>query len=885
MQKVTKQKIVIGSSLVGVVVLCVGAFLLITYDYLTIRSPYVGYELGYQEANIGNEALLSPVMKDRTKAKLDSELKRNKEKYTYDEVTSIAKTVNMDYLYTGKYDVDATLLGQEDKILVSVHDTYAPMFVNLYPTLVIEQDALKSYDDLALYFNIEDFDLTADFIVLADNVDLAKEGTYSIHVTGFDTSGNYKELEVPVQIVSHKTAQLTPDILSINRLGIIPATEETMKIVGKDFFQIDVNRLNFGSKLVSGQVVTDSTTYNQKIKDLQNVRKQKQEEEQKYIDELCKDGYDSTQDEEAKREIETQRNTDDLKDSQSIQDLLNERKEELEQKREEEKKKLEEEEKKVQEEIKEQETIIDTTDSEAERLKAEEEARKKQAELDRIQKEKAEQEERERQAQIEREKQETARRLLERKSTVKTKLQEVSTELTTKSDSIRDTKKVESQTLQDYTALKPTGDLVKDAIKEVCVDQKTYDNYIQKYKDSVGVVNTKAEELNKKIEDITNKVDALEQSLQETTTALNKDEISLVEIETLSENIEGLKQDISNLPNLDTEKSEFEKAKQNENNAKKDIDTFTADSKTKMQTYENRLDGYREAVKQVLLGGSRQNTYSELYTYGEDWGQDVKNTHGAWAAERILYTRPNKKKAPKDAQKKGGLTPDAKYDIPLAWDIEEYYDHGPVGDSAYAGVAQSTIGKDHYLSICMRFANVSYYSNNSNSTNSDTIQFQGFSDFESSVVFRAVVEEETTKFVNDMLDSVPDKDSFKRDGLKSECVIRYVNKNDSNNFGKVGAGVKYYTKYGHALHLIAGIKGEKYPSGDKISSKQLLTADDFAFIEKSAEQVEGVKDLVDKYSIRYNTASEEGVYSYQKLETSGWYVVWQGVYFPEAPEI
>ena len=101
MQKATKQKIIIGSSLVGVVVLCVGAFLLITYDYLTIRSPYVGYELGYQDANIGNEALLSPVMKDRTKAKLDSELKTNKEKYTFDEVTSIAKTVNMDYLYNG----------------------------------------------------------------------------------------------------------------------------------------------------------------------------------------------------------------------------------------------------------------------------------------------------------------------------------------------------------------------------------------------------------------------------------------------------------------------------------------------------------------------------------------------------------------------------------------------------------------------------------------------------------------------------------------------------------------------------------------------------------------------------------------------------------------
>lgn len=48
-------------------------YYLLTYDYLTIRSPYAGYELGYQQANIGPEALLSPQMRDRTKATIESE--------------------------------------------------------------------------------------------------------------------------------------------------------------------------------------------------------------------------------------------------------------------------------------------------------------------------------------------------------------------------------------------------------------------------------------------------------------------------------------------------------------------------------------------------------------------------------------------------------------------------------------------------------------------------------------------------------------------------------------------------------------------------------------------------------------------------------------------
>lgn len=374
-------------------------YYLLTYDYLTIRSPYVGYELGYQQANIGQEALLSPQMRDRTKATIESELKTNTEKYTYDEETQIAKTIDMDYLYNGRYELSAVLGSQSDRMMMSVHDSYAPVFLNLYPEIVIEENALKEKAELVEYFNIQDYDTDAEMAILADKIELKKAGSYTIRAMGYDTSGNFTEVEVPVRIVTSKEAQLRPEILTVNRQGVVPATEATRKKLGDKYLRFDTSMLNFGTNLKNGVVYENENDYNNKIKELQETKAKLAEEEKRFIQDLCKDGYDSTQDEEAKRKIEEQRNTGKLQDTKKVQEGIDSRKEQIEELRkqeEEEAKKKEEEAKKREEEVEkatettekaEEDYIQDPTPDNQKALeeakRAEEEARRKAEEAQR----------------------------------------------------------------------------------------------------------------------------------------------------------------------------------------------------------------------------------------------------------------------------------------------------------------------------------------------------------------------------------------------------------------------------------------------------------------------------------------------------------------------
>lgn len=816
MQKATKQKIIIGSSLVGVVVLCVGAFLLITYDYLTIRSPYVGYELGYQDANIGNEALLSPVMKDRTKAKLDSELKRNKEKYTYDEVTSIAKTVNMDYLYNGKYDINATLLGQEDKILVSVHDTYAPMFVNLYPTLVIEQDALKSYDDLALYFNIEDFDLNADFIVLADNVDLAKEGTYSIHVTGYDTSGNYQEVEVPVNIVSHKTAQLTPDILSINRLGIIPATEETRKKVGEDFFTIDVSRLNFGTKLVGGQVVTDSTTYNQKIKELQDLQKTKKAEEQKYIDNLCKDGYDSTQDEEAKREIDAKRNTDQLKDSQNIQDLLNERKEVYEKKLEEEKKKLEEEKKEVEVAIKEEESRP------AESLNQDylDELKKKEQELaDKLKREEEEQRARE-----------EALALQERKATVSGVVSDAKDKLTTTKGYLKEY--VEATDTQPVPkALKETNSVAEwDVVK----DKNTYETlntqYETKYNDIKSKYNAQAEQLKKWTQNRTESVKTDAQKVKNYTTKVSELEADLKKIEG-TDNVT----DAQDLPKrIDSLQTAIDADKDYLN----DLNRRIVETDDEVLQTKNEIDNIVEEYKDKKgwaneVARSIQATLEESATFNTD-NTLQSCTNGYWIAQRLRTTG--------DSYSKVGVV----------WGVEKKYK-----DGGWEDLEDDTwYNNPKYLTIAQPFGNIdteykedACISSNKNSYYGGQGHYTSFSTYEDAVIAQEILQKEAMKLVE-----VSNIDS---NGVIADVSIRYIEGDDK--FGKPSNQTQdWFTADEDTIKWRTEL-----PDGVTLDN---VTKEDRDKIKRDKE-------------LWYMTAPDKGYFTGTTFKT-GWYVKLQGFYVP-----
>lgn len=366
---VTLVKEINGKMLIGIgATVAIGCtcmlYYLLTYDYLTIRSPYVGYELGYQQANIGPEALLSPQMRDRTKATIESELKTNTEKYTYDEETQIAKTVDMDYLYNGRYELSAVLGSQSDRMMMSVHDSYAPVFLNLYPEIVIEENALKEKAELVEYFNIQDYDTGAEIAILADKIDIKKAGSYTIRAMGYDTSGNFTEVEVPVRIITSKEAQLRPEILTVNRQGIVPATEATRKKLGDKYLRFDPAMLNFGTDLKNGVVYDNENDYTNKIKDLQETKAKLNEEEKQFIQDLCKEGYESTQDEEAKRKIEEQRNTEQLQDTKKVQEGIDRRKEQIEEFRKQEEEEAKKKEEENQKEVEDTTTQVDNAQAE-----------------------------------------------------------------------------------------------------------------------------------------------------------------------------------------------------------------------------------------------------------------------------------------------------------------------------------------------------------------------------------------------------------------------------------------------------------------------------------------------------------------------------------------
>ncbi len=132
------------------------AYLLLTANYLTIKSPYAGYELGYDPVRIDSELLCSPTMKDRSAVSFDSDLLTDTETYLYKESDKsvITKKSKKNILRIGKYSVTAKLNGASDSVLLSVFDTIAPRILNQYTTTPLK---VVNPEDVQGYIEVDDY--------------------------------------------------------------------------------------------------------------------------------------------------------------------------------------------------------------------------------------------------------------------------------------------------------------------------------------------------------------------------------------------------------------------------------------------------------------------------------------------------------------------------------------------------------------------------------------------------------------------------------------------------------------------------------------------------------------------------------------------------------
>lgn len=211
MIKIEKRYIIAGI----ILMLCLFIFmfyLMFSTPILIARSAYRGYEAGYEEVFLSPPLFCSKEMKTTDGVEIDSDLKTDTEKYTYNIQTKKVVTKDRDYLYEGKYEMALCLNKDKQQILLSVYDTQAPIFLEYNTHLTIEQGMQTK--ELAPYFPIMDYDDKKEIILFMEDIDLNKVQKTKATVLAKDSHGNHKELKVELNIVSHEWAKKNPKKMS-----------------------------------------------------------------------------------------------------------------------------------------------------------------------------------------------------------------------------------------------------------------------------------------------------------------------------------------------------------------------------------------------------------------------------------------------------------------------------------------------------------------------------------------------------------------------------------------------------------------------------------------------------------------------------------------------
>lgn len=211
MKKIKRGYIVTGISTM-IIFFIVLLYLMVSTPILVIRSPYRGYEAGYEEVFLSPSLFCSKEMKTTNGVEIDSELKSDTNKYTYNTQTRKVVTKNKTYLYEGKYEMSLCMNHDRQQVILSVYDTQAPLFLEYNTRMTIEQGMTTK--ELAPYFPIMDYDDKKEVILFMEDIDLNKVQKTKATVLAKDSHGNYTELPIKLNIVSHEWAKKNPEKIS-----------------------------------------------------------------------------------------------------------------------------------------------------------------------------------------------------------------------------------------------------------------------------------------------------------------------------------------------------------------------------------------------------------------------------------------------------------------------------------------------------------------------------------------------------------------------------------------------------------------------------------------------------------------------------------------------
>lgn len=187
---------------IGFLVLCFIAYAMFTFyktDSLVIKSPYAGYQAGYDEVYIKQDVFCAPRMRNPEAVELHSTLFTNREKYLVDPKTKQVTSKGRDYLYEGKYEVQASLDGASEDIMVSIYDTQPPIFTKNIKQLVVRVGIQE--EDLAEYFPIFDYDDRTTLVLFKENIDFQKPQKVQVTAIAHDSHGNNREEQIILYLV------------------------------------------------------------------------------------------------------------------------------------------------------------------------------------------------------------------------------------------------------------------------------------------------------------------------------------------------------------------------------------------------------------------------------------------------------------------------------------------------------------------------------------------------------------------------------------------------------------------------------------------------------------------------------------------------------------
>lgn len=292
MTKIKKGYIVAGISTMIILFITL-LYLMVSTPILVIRSPYRGYEAGYEEVFLSPSLFCSKEMKTTDGVEIDSELKSDRNNYTYNTQTKKVVTKDKTYLYEGKYEMSLCMNHDKQQIILSVYDTQAPIFLEYNTNMTIEQGMTTK--ELAPYFPIMDYDDRKEVILFMENIDLNKVQKTKATALAKDSHGNHTELPIKLNIVSHEWAKKNPEKMSRSY---------------KD---------NTPSKLT----ITKMDEYNKTIRSLDKTREDYLKKEEELAKSLGADKPDFDKYDETRKEAEKN-----LKNGSSIEEAIDQAKKE-----------------------------------------------------------------------------------------------------------------------------------------------------------------------------------------------------------------------------------------------------------------------------------------------------------------------------------------------------------------------------------------------------------------------------------------------------------------------------------------------------------------------------------------------------------------------------